>query len=126
MTSAVMGAPTNKVPEVDRAAGRTAALRARRDRADLKARLRSGEVGHREVLLEAKQKRESIAASLRVSEFLRTLPFVGEAKQERIMNEMGISASRRLGGLGERQAERMWDFLGQWIQDHPVRQSAAA
>lgn len=116
-----MSADVVAMPEVDRAAASRAAVAMRRDRAALKGALRSGARTHREVLVTAMEGDDDVAASLRVTEFLLTLPFVGQAKLERIMAGLAISERKRLGGLGRQQAASLWDFLGQWLATHPVR-----
>lgn len=109
------------MPEVDRAAASRAAVAIRRDRAALKAALRSGARTHRDVLVEAMRGDDEVAASLRVTDFLLTLPFVGSAKLGRILEQLAISDRKRLGGLGRQQASSLWEFLGQWLARHPVR-----
>ena len=42
-------------------------------------------------------------ATLRVREFLLSLPGLGPARADRTMGELGIAASKRVGGLGVRQ-----------------------
>lgn len=109
------------MPEVDRAAASRAAVAMRRERALLKDDLRRGRRPHQQTLLAAMNREDEAAQSLRVTEFLLTLPFVGEAKLERIMDELGISPRKRLGGLGRHQAKHLWTFLGEWLVKHPIR-----
>ena len=110
----------NAMPQVDRRAASQVAVTRRRERAALKDALREGRQDHRQVLVDAKQGGDEVAASLRVPEFLQTLPFVGPVKQGRIMAELDISSRKRLGGLGQQQAKALWDFLGRWLTEHPI------
>lgn len=110
-----------KMPQVDRAAASRAAVAMRRDRAVLKEDLRCGRISHQQILVSAMNKENPAAQSLRVTEFLLTLPFVGEAKLARILDELGISPRKRLAGLGRHQAKHLWDFLGEWLVKHPIR-----
>lgn len=103
------GAARKAMPEVDRQAANRAAIEARRARAALKQRLRSGELPPIKALAEA-QRDGSAAATLRVTEFLQTFPAVGEVKAARLLDELQISPRKRLGGLGVHQRERLERF----------------
>lgn len=100
------------MPEVDRLAANRAAIEARRARALVKQRLRSGDLSPVKALSDARDAR-SAAASLRVSEFLQTFPAVGEVKATRLLDELQISPRKRLGGLGVHQRERLESFTRQ-------------
>lgn len=97
-------------PEVDRAAASRRAVEARRERAALKRDLTTRVVHPVDVLRRAETQPESPAASMRVTEFLTSLPAIGEGKRDRILADLGISPVKRLGGLGVRQrvALRQW------------------
>ncbi len=103
------GAARKAMPEVDRQAANRAAIEARRARAALKQRLRSGELSPIKALGDA-QRDGSAAATLRVTEFLQTFPAVGEVKAARLLDELQISPRKRLGGLGVHQRERLERF----------------
>lgn len=103
---------SNSPPEVDRAAGSRAAVAARRARAELKRRLRDGEVAASAVLrLAETEPVDQAAASLRVRELLGALAGIGPTKTERVMSELGIAETKRLGGLGPVQRERLRVWL---------------
>lgn len=97
------------MPAVDRAAASEAAIAARRARALLKAKMRSGELSPLRVL-EMSQHDEA-AAKLRVTEFLLLLPSVGEVKMRRALAQLEISEKKRLGGLGAKQRARLVQWL---------------
>lgn len=102
------------MPKVDRAAANRAAIAARRARAELKERLRSGELSPLRVLRKAREAGSSStdpAATLRVTDFLHTFPSFGEVKTQRTLDELTISPRKRLGGLGARQSERLEEFI---------------
>jgi len=101
-------------PEVDRVAASRAAVAARRARAAVKAALRAGTRSPRSVLAAAWSDHASAEASLRVTEFLLSLPAVGERKLERILERLAISPRKRLGGLGGHQRERLAAFVDSW------------
>ncbi|WP_024357095.1 guanylate kinase [Leucobacter chironomi] len=98
------------MPEVDRVAANRAAIAARRARAELKRRLRSGEVSPLRVL-EQSRVPGSTEASLRITDFLLSFPAIGAVKADRVRDELGISERKRLGGLGGLQRERLEGFV---------------
>ena len=97
------------MPEVDRVAANRAAVAARRARAELKRKLRAGEVSPLKVLEYAKVPSHP-AASLRITDYLLSFPAIGEVKAERIREDLQISERKRLGGLGVLQRERLEAF----------------
>lgn len=98
------------VPEVDRLAAAKRAVERRRARASIKRDLGSRVVTPQSVLEQAVADATSVAGSLRVTDFLLALPAIGVGKRDRILEELGISPVKRLGGLGVRQraALRRW------------------
>lgn len=95
----------------ERAAALEAAMEARRARAALLERARSGEIGFGE-LLEAADADRRIAGRIRVRQALMALPGVGAGRADRAMREAGVAENRRLGGLGPRQREKLSRILG--------------
>ncbi|MER7795804.1 guanylate kinase [Microbacterium sp. NPDC096154] len=98
-------------PDVDRAAASRRAVAARRARASLKRDLATRVVTPQEVLRRAVADPSSPAGTLRVPDFLTSLPAIGEGKRDRILAELGISPVKRLGGLGSRQREALEAWL---------------
>ena len=49
---------------------------------------------------------------MKVSTLLESLPGYGKAKAAKIMEELEISESRRVQGLGARQREQLMERLG--------------
>lgn len=98
------------IPETDRAAASRAAVAARRARAELKQRIRSGELSPLSVL-HLSHDRESAAFTLRITDFLLTLPAIGKIKMPIILGTLEISERKRLGGLGKRQRAILEDFV---------------
>jgi guanylate kinase len=101
-----------KPPEVDRAAGSRAAVAARRARAEVKRQVASRERTALDVA-ETAWAGEPTApeATLRVSELLKSVPTLGPTRTERVMAQLGISPSKRVGGLGVRQRAVLRDYL---------------
>jgi guanylate kinase len=99
-----------KPPEVDRVAGSRAAVAARRARAEVKRQVASGERTASEVL-DAATPDHPAESTLRVSELIGSIPWLGPTRTARIMSELGISPSKRVGGLGVHQKKRLREFL---------------
>ncbi|MBT1034953.1 guanylate kinase [Canibacter sp. lx-45] len=106
---------------VDRRAASQAAIKARRERAVIKEALRTAEIKPQTVVLRSQQ-RTDICATLRVQEFLRAMYSVGRVRAKKIMTELKISETKKLGGLGRIQRERLMAFLerGYGQQNAPV------
>ncbi len=105
-------------PEVDRVAASRAAVAARRARAAVKADMARGGRSPLDVLRTAYEEPEGVEGRLRVTEFLTSIPAIGATKSARIMHDLGISTSKRLGGLGRLQRKRLREFTADWIADH--------
>ncbi|MEI5582936.1 guanylate kinase [Agromyces sp. CCNWLW213] len=105
-------------PEVDRIAASRAAVAARRARAAVKHDVASGARSPLDVLRAAYEEPEGVEGRLRVTEFLTAIPAIGQTKCARIMDELQIAASKRLGGLGRLQRRRLREFTSEWIADH--------
>jgi S13-like protein len=78
---------------------------ARRRRAELKERLKMGSTTLNELLAVADG--DDIVGKIKVLVLLESLPGVGKVKARRTMEELGISESRRVRGLGPQQREAL-------------------
>ena len=94
--------PPYLTPEARAAAG-AKAVTARRERAAVKAALSEGTIGIFEVINDG---RESIQR-MRVIELLDAAPGVGPRRTYTLMNKAGISETRRIGGLGSHQLQKL-------------------
>lgn len=83
------------------------AAQARHERAELRDKIKSGKVTLQEVL----DSDDPIANRMKVSTLIESLPGYGKAKAAKIMDELGISATRRVKGLGARQREQLIEAL---------------
>ncbi len=81
------------------------AARARRQRAELKEKLKMGSVSFSEVLDRANQ--DETVGKMKVLAVLESLPGVGKVKARHLMEEVGISETRRMQGLGSNQREAL-------------------
>ena len=82
------------------------AAAARHARAELRDRIKRGDIS----LVEVLDSEDPIAARMKVSALIESLPGFGKAKAAKIMSELGISATRRVKGLGARQREQLLEF----------------
>ena len=76
------------------------AAEARKKRAELKGELKSGQKSLRDVL---SRSGEDTVGKMKVSNVLESLPGVGKVKARKLMEQLDISATRRVRGLGSKQ-----------------------
>lgn len=98
------------LPELDDEARREAlakAAEARKARAELKQRLKAGDVDLADVLDRARS--DETVGRTKVADVLESLPKVGKVRARKIMERLDISPSRRLRGLGANQRARLLD-----------------
>jgi hypothetical protein len=114
------GAYTRRVPDPQSAKERVMALpvltpeqrtqalakaaMARKKRAELKGELKSGKRTLKDVL---SRSGDDIVGKMKVSNVLESLPGVGKVRAQKLMEELDISASRRVRGLGAKQREQL-------------------
>ena len=87
-------------PEQRAAALEKAAI-ARRERAEVKNRLKHSGASLAQVIKEGQE--NEIIGKMKVSAVLEALPGVGKVRARKIMEDLGISESRRVRGLGTNQ-----------------------
>ncbi len=104
-----MPQPPDLSPDQRQAALEKAAA-ARRQRAELKERLKMGSVTLPELLADAE--RDEVVGKMKVLAVLESLPGVGKVKARRLMEEIGISETRRIRGLGAQQREALLAHFG--------------
>lgn len=95
--------------DADRQAALEKAAIARAKRAALRSDIKSGKLSFADVM---KKSDDPIVARMKVSALLEALPGFGKAKAARIMEDLQISESRRVQGLGARQREMLMERLG--------------
>lgn len=95
--------------DAQRKAALEKAAKARKERAELRGKIKSGKVSLKQVL---KKSDDPIIARMKVSMLLESLPGYGKAKAAKLMDELDISPSRRVKGLGTRQREELLQRLG--------------
>ena len=85
----------------DRAEALAKAARARKERAEVKNRLKRGATTLSEVIKEGTT--DDVIGKMKVSALLESLPGVGKVRAKQIMERLGIAESRRVRGLGAKQ-----------------------
>jgi len=90
-----------QLTDEQRRAALVKAAEARRVRAEIKELLKMGTLSLSELL--DRSDNDRILAKMKVLSVLEALPKLGKVKARRTMEEVGISESRRLRGLGTQQ-----------------------
>ncbi|MHB1503393.1 MAG: integration host factor, actinobacterial type [Acidimicrobiales bacterium] len=103
-----MPQPPALTPE-QRQAALDKAAKVRRERAEVKEKLKMGSLTLAE-LLKLADKDETVG-KMKVLSVLESLPGLGKVKARRMMDTVGISDSRRLQGLGTNQREALLSHL---------------
>lgn len=70
-----------------------------------------GSITLKELLDQAE--RDEVVGKMKVLAVLESLPGLGKVKARRLMEDAGISETRRVQGLGEQQRKRLFEKLGQ-------------
>ena len=91
--------PDQRQAALDKAAA------ARRQRAELKEKLKMGSISLKELF--DLSERDEVVGKIKVLAVLESLPGVGKVRARRIMEEVDISEARRVRGLGEQQRKAL-------------------
>ena len=97
----------NQTPEERRAALEKAAA-ARHARAELREKIKTGKLSVKDVLT---TEGDPTIDKLKVKDMIASLPGYGKAKVAKVMEELDISETRRIKGLGTRQREALIEKL---------------
>lgn len=84
-----------------RSAALAKAAASRRERAEVKNRLKHSGASLAEVVAEGQ--RNEVVGKMRVNELLQSMPGIGKVRAREVMERLGISESRRVRGLGAKQ-----------------------
>lgn len=93
-----------------RAAALEKAAQARKDRAEVKNRLKHGATSLTQVLKEGQT--DDVVGKMKVSALLESMPGVGKVRAKQIMERLGIAESRRVRGLGANQRSALESEFG--------------
>lgn len=99
-----MPQPPSLTPE-QRQAALAKAAEARRARAEVKERLKMGSITLPELLDQATG--DETIGKMKVLAVLESLPGVGKVKARRTLEELDISDTRRVRGLGDQQKRKL-------------------
>jgi hypothetical protein len=100
--------PTLSQEQREAALQKAAAVR--KQRAELKDRLKMGSVSLKELLDQGQN--DEVVGKMKVLNVLESLPGLGKVKARRAMDEVGISETRRVQGLGDQQRRKLLEKLG--------------
>jgi transposase len=84
-----------------RAAALEKAAKARKERAEVKNRLKKAATTLPEVLKEGQT--DDVIGKMKVSALIESMPGVGKVRAKQMMERLGIAESRRVRGLGANQ-----------------------
>jgi hypothetical protein len=93
-----------------RAAALEKAARARKERAEIKNRLKHGSTSLSQVLKDGQS--DDIVGKMKVSALLESVPGIGKVRARQIMERLGIAESRRVRGLGANQRAALENEFG--------------
>jgi len=93
--------PLPSLTPEQRAAALDKAAAARRERAEIKNRIRHSGASPTEVLHEGQT--NEVIGKMRVVELLQSVPGLGRVRARQVMERLGIAESRRVRGLGVKQ-----------------------
>jgi hypothetical protein len=103
-----MPQPPTLTPE-QRTAALAKAAQARKARAELKDHLKTGRASLKDLL--GKADKDEIVGKMKVLAVLESLPGTGKVKARRLMEQVGISETRRLQGLGAKQRDALLEAV---------------
>ena len=96
--------PEQRQANLDKAAA------SRRERAEVKNRLKRGATSLSDVIKEGAT--DDVIGKMKVSALLESLPGVGKVRAKQIMERLGIAESRRVRGLGTNQRSALEQEFG--------------
>jgi hypothetical protein len=96
--------PLPTLTEEQRKEALAKAAEARKQRAQIKGELKSGKLTLGNLL---NRSGDDTVGKMKVSTVLESLPGVGKVRATKIMEELDISATRRVRGLGAKQREML-------------------
>lgn len=98
--------PQHQVPQLNaeqRAAALAKASATRHARAEICRDVKAG----RRSVIDVLNSNDELILKMRVRSLLKSVPGYGRIKTDRLMAEIGITETRRIGGLGRRQKEAL-------------------
>jgi hypothetical protein len=96
--------PLPTLTEEQRREALAKAALARKKRAEVKGKLKTGQLSLKELL---DRRADETIGKMKVSSVLESMPGVGKVRARKLMERLDISASRRVRGLGAKQKEAL-------------------
>jgi signal recognition particle GTPase len=96
--------PLPTLTEEQRREALAKAALARKKRADVKEKLKTGQLALKDLL---DRREDETVSKMKVSSVLESMPGVGKVRARKLMERLDISASRRVRGLGAKQKEAL-------------------
>ena len=96
--------PLPTLTEEQRKEALAKAAEARKKRAEIKGELKAGKLTLKGLL---DRSGDDIVGKMKVTNVLESLPGVGKVRATKLMEELDISATRRIRGLGAKQREQL-------------------
>ena len=93
-----------RLSDEDRKAALAKAAEVRRQRSDVRARLKEGSLTLEDLFA---QLDDDMIGKMKALVVIESLPGVGKVKARRMMSDIGIAESRRLRGLGDQQRAKL-------------------
>lgn len=105
-----MPQPPRLTPE-QRAENLAKAARVRRERAELKDKLKMGLITLPELFEQAED--DEVVARMKLVSVLESLPRVGKVGARRAMEQIGVAPNRRVRGVGDQQRAKLLEHFDQ-------------
>jgi hypothetical protein len=96
--------PLPTLTEEQRREALAKAALARKKRAEVKGKLKTGQLSLKDLL---DRREDETIGKMKVSSVLESMPGVGKVRARKLMERLDISASRRVRGLGAKQKEAL-------------------
>jgi hypothetical protein len=96
--------PLPTLTEEQRREALAKAAQARKKRAEVKEKLKTGQLALKDLL---DRREDETVSKMKVSSVLESMPGVGKVRARKLMERLDISASRRVRGLGAKQKEAL-------------------
>lgn len=101
--------PLPTLSEEQRKAALEKAAKMRKERAEIKRKLKAGKLKVSDILKKAD---DELYGKMTVKSVLESLPGIGKVRATKIMEEIGISENRRIKGLGPNQVKELKERFG--------------
>lgn len=88
------------------------AAASRRQRAEIKEKLKNGSISFADLCQQAET--DEVVGKMKVLSVLESLPRVGKVKARNLLEHAGVSETRRMQGLGKNQRDKLQERLSEY------------